>query len=274
MEVLKLALESFSVEFKTALAAANRTWAGMPPAQRVSAGSSTAARLNWLKVPIPYCDPLLAGSDIAGSTHSTFDGMLQANDNSVTFMSYADTVSSPFKWMNMFNKAGKLVRPSVASVQSAMADFGVEYGSSNFTIDIVDAKGNASWPIAYMSYLSLKQNVTASDCTNIQELLAFVAWIQTNDACVHPTTPLAALIHWNSNHAHVPPQSLTGGGQCKLCAAGRVPAQGRHRRSVHDEVPRPAGLHIGLPGRVGHRTLAVHRVECRTGVVDQQDEVL
>ena len=186
IEVLKLALESFSVEFKTALAAANRTWAGMPPAQRVSAGSSTAARLNWLKVPIPYCDPLLAGSDIAGSTHSTFDGMLQANDNSVTFMSYADTVSSPFKWMNMFNKAGKLVRPSVASVQSAMADFGVEYGSSNFTIDIVDAKGNASWPIAYMSYLSLKQNVTASDCTNIQELLAFVAWLQTNDAYMSP----------------------------------------------------------------------------------------
>ncbi len=112
--------------------------------------------------------------------------MLQANDNSVTFMSYADTVSSPFKWMNMINKAGKLVLPSVASVQSAMADFGIEYGSSNFTIDIVDAKGNASWPIAYMSYLSLKQNVTASDCTNIQELLAFVAWLQTNDAYVSP----------------------------------------------------------------------------------------
>ncbi len=68
VEVLKLALESFSVEFKTALAAANRLWAGMPPAQRVSAGSSTAARLNWLKVPIPYGNPPLA--DIAGSRHS------------------------------------------------------------------------------------------------------------------------------------------------------------------------------------------------------------
>jgi hypothetical protein len=50
VEVLKLALESFSPEFKAALAVANRTWAGMPPAQRVSAGSSTAARLSWLKV--------------------------------------------------------------------------------------------------------------------------------------------------------------------------------------------------------------------------------
>jgi hypothetical protein len=50
VEVLKLALESFSPDFKAALAAANRTWAGMPPALRVSAGGSTAARLNWLRV--------------------------------------------------------------------------------------------------------------------------------------------------------------------------------------------------------------------------------
>jgi hypothetical protein len=53
IEVLKLALESFSVDFRNALEAANRTWADMPPAQRgtaVPAGSSTLARLNWLAV--------------------------------------------------------------------------------------------------------------------------------------------------------------------------------------------------------------------------------
>jgi hypothetical protein len=65
-----------------------------------------------------------------------------------------------------------------------MADFGEQYGASNFTIDIVDAPGNRSWPITYMSYLSVKQNVTTFDCTSIQELLAYVAWVQTNDACV------------------------------------------------------------------------------------------
>jgi hypothetical protein len=54
VEVLKLALESFSPEFKVALAAANRTWAGMPPAQRVSAGSSTSLRLSWLKVCVRF----------------------------------------------------------------------------------------------------------------------------------------------------------------------------------------------------------------------------
>jgi hypothetical protein len=55
VEVLKLTLESFSPDFKAALAEANRTWAGMPPAQRgtaVSAGTSTVLRLAWLQVSI------------------------------------------------------------------------------------------------------------------------------------------------------------------------------------------------------------------------------
>ncbi len=156
-EVFKIALERFSEDFAIALAAANRTWALMPPAQRgtaVAAGGSTVARLAWL----------------------------QANDNSLTFLNYADTTSSKFKWMNMINKAGKLVTPSVASVQAAMADYSESYGQGNFTIDIVDAPGNDSWPLSYINYLSVKQNITTFDCTNFQELLAFVAWIQTNDA--------------------------------------------------------------------------------------------
>jgi ABC-type phosphate transport system substrate-binding protein len=109
---------------------------------------------------------------------------LQANDNSMTFLNYADTVSSPFKWMNMINKAGKLVLPSIESVQAAMDDFSEQFDQSNFTIDIIDADGNASWPIAYMNYLSMQQNLTTFDCTNIFELLSFVAWVQTNDAYV------------------------------------------------------------------------------------------
>jgi hypothetical protein len=55
-EVLKLAFESFSADFKAALAAGNRTWAGLPPAQRgtaEAAGGSTPARLQWLAVRAP-----------------------------------------------------------------------------------------------------------------------------------------------------------------------------------------------------------------------------
>jgi hypothetical protein len=52
-EVVKRSLESFSPVFRSALAAANRTFAGLPPAQSgnaVAAGSSTALRIKWLAV--------------------------------------------------------------------------------------------------------------------------------------------------------------------------------------------------------------------------------
>jgi pyruvate carboxylase len=44
----------------------------------------------------------------------------QAHENSLTFVSYADVVKAGVSWMNMINKAGATVQPSVASVQSAM----------------------------------------------------------------------------------------------------------------------------------------------------------
>jgi hypothetical protein len=65
-EVLKLALDSFSSEFNSAFAAANRTFGSMPPAKRGSAelvGSSTQLRVTWLKVlqPSPVCILLAFG---------------------------------------------------------------------------------------------------------------------------------------------------------------------------------------------------------------------
>jgi ABC-type phosphate transport system substrate-binding protein len=53
-EVVKRALESFSEEFRTALAAADRLFAQMPPAlssRALRAGDTTAQRISWLKVP-------------------------------------------------------------------------------------------------------------------------------------------------------------------------------------------------------------------------------
>jgi hypothetical protein len=54
IEVVKRSLESYSPDFAAALVAANRSMANLPPALRgtmVPAGSSTSARITWLKVP-------------------------------------------------------------------------------------------------------------------------------------------------------------------------------------------------------------------------------
>jgi hypothetical protein len=51
-------------------------------------------------------------------------------------------------------------------------------------VDILDANGTNSWPMAYVTFLSMYNNGSFADCTNVKELLNFVSWIDTNDEYV------------------------------------------------------------------------------------------
>lgn len=111
----------------------------------------------------------------------------QENDNSLTFMNLADIASTSLRYMSLINKAGNLVEPTQASISSAMNDFQSIFQQGNFTIDIYDGDGNNTWPLSYMTYLSLSRNITKFDCTTVYELLSFVAWVHTNDAYDDPS---------------------------------------------------------------------------------------
>jgi hypothetical protein len=67
-------------------------------------------------------------------------------------------------------------------VQSAMNDFSDYYDEGNFEIDIIDGNGTDSWPLAWMTHFAIAKNASSRDCTNVQELLTFIAWVHTNDA--------------------------------------------------------------------------------------------
>jgi hypothetical protein len=219
VEVIKRALESFSDDFRVALAAANRTFAQMPPALNLhaeDAGDTTALRLGWLAVRTRAAPPSAPRHSSLGFSVLIvyFFAIAQAHPNSITFLNYADAYDSNFPWMNMYNKAGTLVTPSTASVQSAMTDFLDEYSQNNFTVDIYDANGTNSWPLSYMTFFSMSRNITVFDCTNIQELLQFIAWVHTNDECVA-----------------LPPQHTTS----LMSFAGRQPLTTTHP-SLHQSV--------------------------------------
>jgi hypothetical protein len=62
-----------------------------------------------------------------------------------------------------------------------LTDFEYAYNSGNYSGDILDAPGNASWPLTHMTFMITDANVTTFDCTQVEEILRFVAWIQTND---------------------------------------------------------------------------------------------
>jgi hypothetical protein len=84
----------------------------------------------------------------------------------------------------MINRAGQLVEPTVSSIQSAMADFQEDYDNGLFTVDIFNGAGAGSWPVSYLTFFALNKNTSLEDCTDVQEMLNFVAWIHTNKECV------------------------------------------------------------------------------------------
>lgn len=99
----------------------------------------------------------------------------------MTYLSYVDAVHAGFPQMRMYNKAGHLVSASAASVQAAMSDFQPYFAQSNFSVDILDAPGPDSYPISYMTFITINRNVSAYDCSIVEELLEFIAWVHTND---------------------------------------------------------------------------------------------
>ncbi len=55
------------------------------------------------------------------------------------------------------------------------------FSSGTIALDIVDAPGVSSWPMASMYYLTLASNATLSDCNPMQQVLLFLSWTQLND---------------------------------------------------------------------------------------------
>jgi ABC-type phosphate transport system substrate-binding protein len=155
-------LSLFSPQFAEALALSpNRTLGGLPAAQgdnrtMFNVGMTSAERISWLA----------------------------SNPNSLTFITHTEALAANQTWMLMVNKANKTVSPSIQSVQSAMSDYQVQFLAGSFQIDILDAPGNDSWPMAFLSYMIIPRATITYDCSNVESLLEFVAWIQSNDGFV------------------------------------------------------------------------------------------
>jgi hypothetical protein len=99
----------------------------------------------------------------------------------MTFALQSDSESAGLPWVAMYNRAGKLSLPSKYSVQAAMAEFSAAYSAGNLSVDISDAPGNDSWPLAFMTFILLNRSAMSLDCNNIEELIRFLAWTQVND---------------------------------------------------------------------------------------------
>jgi ABC-type phosphate transport system substrate-binding protein len=101
----------------------------------------------------------------------------------LTFLDHGDAIRAGpdgVRVTALYNKAGALVEPSVESVQLAMSDFADAYAAGDLTVDIHDAPGNGSWPLAYMLFVAITGPFTGEGgCGRLEQLQMFFGWAHT-----------------------------------------------------------------------------------------------
>lgn len=104
----------------------------------------------------------------------------QNHSNAISILSYHEASRAGLGWINMVNKAGKVVSPNETTISAALSEYAPILTQSNFSADIYDGASDLAWPIPLLSFFVLRNNETI-DCTVVEEELAFLSWIYTND---------------------------------------------------------------------------------------------
>lgn len=113
---------------------------------------------------------------LGGKGNEGVAGTAAQNDGAIGYVELAYAIQNKMAIANMINAAGNTVSPSIASTQSAMADFGGDMPAT-LARSIVNASGKDSWPIAGYTYLLVYMD--QQDCTKAQKLVGFITWALT-----------------------------------------------------------------------------------------------
>ncbi len=81
----------------------------------------------------------------------------------------------------MVNMAGNIVEPTAETVQEAMNDFKDSLSTSDLSVTIANGPSTHSWPLSYVSYVTIRRDINKTDCSVVQELLSWISWAQLND---------------------------------------------------------------------------------------------
>jgi len=93
----------------------------------------------------------------------------------IGYVEYAYALQARIPYVQMKNKAGQFVSPSLRSF-SAAASNARWSPSDGFAANIVNAAGSASWPISGPSFVIMKKNTAASTYATIHAALQYFDW--------------------------------------------------------------------------------------------------
>lgn len=121
-----------------------------------------------------------AGNGVGAKGNPGVAGSVLNSPNSIGYVELSFALSNKIAFASMVNKAGKTVAASADSLAAAINDFAQAF-DAKLTATIVDAPGEASWPMAGYTYLILHTQ-SMTDCTKAQKLLEYVRWTLTDAA--------------------------------------------------------------------------------------------
>ncbi|HEY5999844.1 MAG TPA: phosphate ABC transporter substrate-binding protein PstS [bacterium] len=110
---------------------------------------------------------------VGGKGNEGVAAFVQQAEGTIGYVEYAYAVQNKLATVQLRNRAGKFVAPSIASFQAAAA--GADWkGAPGFALVLTDQAGDASWPITGASFILVRARQT--DAARGRAMLAFFDW--------------------------------------------------------------------------------------------------
>ncbi len=113
---------------------------------------------------------------IGGKGNEGVAGNVRQTVGSIGYVEYAYAMQNNLTYMDMINKAGKRVKPTMAAFQTAAAN--ADFSKvQDFYLILTDQPGDASWPITAATYMLMRKDYPAA---RNHEVLKFLDWALTD----------------------------------------------------------------------------------------------
>ncbi len=116
---------------------------------------------------------------VGGKGNEGVAAFVQQAEGAIGYVEYAYAVQNRLPTVQLRNRAGKYVSPSIASFQAAGA--GADWkGTPAFSLVLTDQPGEGSWPITGASFILVR--IEQADSARARAMLSFFNWCLRNGA--------------------------------------------------------------------------------------------
>jgi phosphate transport system substrate-binding protein len=134
-----------------------------------------------------------AGNGVGGKGNNGVAAAVQNTPYSIGYVELSYAVANNIAFATQINAAGKKVTANLASLQSAMSDFGDKFADNLTIAEITNGKGDGSWPMSTYTYQVLhmqQKSDPTMGCLKLTKYLDWVHWYLTDPSAAKRASDL------------------------------------------------------------------------------------